>query len=156
MLEQAGHRERKGVGNLGAFAETAANEIAEVGGFIVETAGGEGLVELDDAAVEVVDGGARGVPPVGVDENVAERGGEQGVPVREQIEAGVELGKAALVLGVDDGEGIDAGGREAAEGVDLLQGAEPVEGQKGLVRPDAQDAAAAEFREVKRVVGSEG
>ena len=37
---------------------------------------GEGLVELDDALVPIVDGGARRVPPVGVDERVAERRGQ--------------------------------------------------------------------------------
>jgi hypothetical protein len=66
------------VGNDGAFAETVADEIAKVGGFVVETAGGEGLVEFDDAAIEVMDGCPSRVPPVGVDEDVAARGREQG------------------------------------------------------------------------------
>jgi len=97
--------------------------LAEVVGLVIESAGLEGLVEFDCAAVEVVDGGAGGVPPVGVDEYVAAGGGEQGVAVAEEVEAGVELGHAAFVLGVDEGEGVDAGGVEAAEGVDALEGA---------------------------------
>jgi len=103
-----------------------------------------------------MDGGAGGVPPVGMDEDVAAGCGEQGVTVAEEVEAGVELGHAVLVLGVDEGEGVDAGGVEAAEGVDALEGAEPVEGEKGFVGADAHDAAAAEFGKVERVVGGEG
>jgi hypothetical protein len=67
----------------------------------------------------------------------------------------VELGHAAFVFGVDEGEGVDACGAETAEGVDSLEGAKPVEGEKGFVGADAHDAAAAELGEMERVVGGE-
>jgi hypothetical protein len=127
-----------------------------VGGFIVEAAGGVGLVEFNDAAVGVVDGGAGWVPPVGVDECVAKGRGEQGVAAAEQIEAGVELGKAVFMLGLEEGEGVDAGGVEAAKGLDLLEFTKPVKGEKRLIGADAKDASAAEFRKVEWVVRWQG
>jgi hypothetical protein len=68
----------------------------------------------------------------------------------------VELGHAAFVLGVDEGEGVNAGGVETAEGVDALEGTEPVEGEKCLIGADAHDAATAKLREMKWVVGGQG
>ena len=49
LLEEAGHAEREGVRDLGAFVLAAAKETAEVISLVVEAAVGEGLVELDFA-----------------------------------------------------------------------------------------------------------
>ena len=57
FFEQARHAERKRVGDDGAFTKSATDEIAEVGGLIVESAAGVGRVNLDDAPIEVMNGG---------------------------------------------------------------------------------------------------
>ena len=140
----------------GAFTKPFANQIAKMGGLIVEPAGGVWLVQLDDAAVEVVDSGAGGVPPVGVDEDVAARTAEQGIASAEQVDACVKLGHAALMLGLEDGEVVDAGRAEAAHCLDALQRSEPIEREKCFIRSDAHDSAAAELGEVEWVVGADG
>src|SRR5208282_3882412 len=99
-----------------------------------------------------MDGGAGGVPPVGVDQDIAAGCAEQGIAAAEQIEPGVGLGHAVFVLGLDEREGVNTGWVETADGVDALEFAEPVEGEKSFVGADAHDAAAAELREVKREV----
>src|SRR5580693_7782100 len=123
-----------------------------MGCFIVESAGCIWLVQLDDAAVNVADGSARRVPPVGMDERIAARRREQCIAVAEEIDARVQLGQAALVLGVNDGERVDAGGVETAECVDAPQSPEPVEREKSFVGADAEDAATAQVGEVERVI----
>lgn len=141
------------MGDYGALAASLAQEPAEVVCLVVESAGGEGLVKLDDTAVEIVDGGAGGVPPVGVNEYVAARCGEDGVAAAEQIESGVELGHAVAVLGLDEGEGVNARGADAAHDLHALEIAEPGKRKEGLVRADAHDAAAGEFGEEEGVAG---
>ena len=140
------------MGDNGAFAETLANEIAEVGGFIVESAGRVGFVKLDDAAADGVDSGAFRIPPIGMKENVAARAAEQRISAAAEVDAGVELRHAALVFRLEDGEVVDAGGSEAAHGLNALERAEPVESEEGFVGSDAHDAAPTEFREVERVI----
>ncbi len=109
-------------------------------------------MELDYAAVEIVDGGADGVPPVGVDEHVSARGRENGVAAAEQVEAGVELGHAALVLGLDEGQSVNARGIDAAHDLHALEIAEPGKGEKGFIGADAHDAAAGKLGEEERVI----
>src|ERR1700722_1586254 len=90
VFEHTGHAEGEFVRDDGALAETLADEIAEVRGLVVESAGGVGLVEFDDAAAGVVDGGALRVPPIGVNEYVAARAAEQRVTTTAEVDAGVE------------------------------------------------------------------
>jgi hypothetical protein len=173
-FQEASHVQGEGVRDHWAFALVGADEVAEVGGLVVEAAVVVGLVEEGLAAVGIVDGGAGGVPPVGVEEDVSARGAEEGVAAAEEVEAGVELGHAALVFGLENGEvvdlagsvrvagcvraagGVRGGGAEAAHGLHALEGAEPVEGEEGFVWADAEDASASEGEEVEGVVGSEG
>ena len=138
-----------------AFAEALADQVAKVFSFVIESAGGIRLVEFYHAAIEAMNGGARRVPPVGVDDDVALGGRKHRVAVTEQVEAGVELGHSALVLGVNDCEGIDPGRVETAEGMDALEGTKPVEREKGFIGANAHDAAASKFREMEWVVRSQ-
>src|ERR1017187_5283521 len=117
--------------NLGAFKRAGSDEVAEMAGLVVESTVGEGLFQFNFSSIDVMDGGAEGIPPVGVEEYVAARGGEQGIALAEQVKAGVKLGHAALVLGLDEGEGVHAGRFEAAHGLHALEGAEPIEREKG-------------------------
>ena len=100
-------------------------EAAEVGGLVVEAAVQERLVQNHStenlAAVQVVNGGASGVPPVGVDADVAAGRTEHGIAVAEEVEAGMQLRHAALVLGLEDGEVVDTGEAEAAHGLHALE-----------------------------------
>src|SRR6185437_15991521 len=155
VFEEARHAERKFVRDDGAFAEALADEIAEVFGFVVEAAVCVGFVEEDFAAVHVMHGGANWIPPVCMEKYVSAWRAEQGIATAEQIEAGVKLGHASLVLGLEDGEVIDTRRAEAAHGLDALERTEPVNGEKRLVRADAENAAAAELEEVEWVVGRE-
>lgn len=155
-FEKAGHAAGEIVGDDGAFAEALADEIAEVVGFVVEAAGGVGLIKLDNVAVEIVDRGASRIPPVGMKQSVAAWCAEQGVAAAEQVDAGVKLRHAALVLGLDEGEVVDAGGTEAAHGLDAAERTKPVDCEEGFVRADTHDAATGEFGEVERVIGANG
>lgn len=65
IVEQTGHSERERLRVDGALAEALAGGITEVGCFVIESSSRVGLIQLHDPAVEVVDGGASGVPPVG-------------------------------------------------------------------------------------------
>ncbi len=116
----------------------------------------KGSCEFDHAAVDVVNGGAFGVPPVGVKDHVATRAAEQGISVSEQVNAGMELCHAAFMLGLKDCEVIDAGCVESAHGLDALERTKPIEGEERFVWTDAHDAASAELGEVERVVGRDG
>ena len=156
FFEQASHAAGEIVGDDGALAKAVTNQIAEVAGFVVEAAGSVGLVEFNNAALNVVDGGAGGVPPIGMEQNVAARCAEQGVAAAKQIDAGVKLGHAALVLRLDEGEVVDASGTEAAHGLNAAERTEPVDCEEGFVWADTHDAAAGELAEVERVVGTNG
>ena len=57
FFEQTRHAEGKSVGDDGTFTKSAADEVAEVGGLIVKSAAGVGRVNLDNAAIEVMNGG---------------------------------------------------------------------------------------------------
>src|SRR5579863_4963439 len=71
LFKQTRHAERERVRDDRAFAPARSDEIAEVSGFVIEAAAGVGLVQLDDAAIEVVNGRVSWVPPVGAEEDVA-------------------------------------------------------------------------------------
>src|ERR1700722_1591229 len=122
-----------------------------MGCFVVESTGCVGFTKLDGPAVEVVDGGAGGVPPVGMDESVAARAAEQSIAAAQQVDAGVKLGHAVLVFRLENSKVVDAGRAKAAHGLHPLQRAEPVESEEGFVGTDAHDASAAKFGEVERV-----
>jgi hypothetical protein len=121
FFEKLGHAEREGVGDDRAFGVAISNQIAEVGSFVVESAGGEGLVQFCNAAVDVLNGGAGGVPPVGVDKNISSRTREKGIAAAEQVDAGVKLGHAALMFSLKDGEVVDAHRTQATHGLYALQ-----------------------------------
>jgi len=142
--------------DLGALAKTAADEIAEVIGLVVEAAGFERLVEFDPAPVDVVNGGAFGVPPVGVKDHVTAGAAEQSISVREQVDAGVELCHAAFMLRLKDCEVIDSGCAKPAHCLNTLERTKPIEGKERFVWADAHDAASAELGEVEGVVGRDG
>jgi hypothetical protein len=59
------------------------------------------------------------------------------------------------MLRLKDSEVVDTCWTEPTHGLDAFERAEPVEYEKGFVWADAEDAAASEFEEVKRVVGRE-
>lgn len=156
FFQKASHAAGEIVGDHGALAKAVTNQIAEVVRFVVEAARSIGLIEIDDAAINIVDGGAGGIPPVGMEQYVAARCAEQGVAAAEQVDAGVKLGHAALVLGLDEGEVVDTGGTEAAHGLNAAERTEPVDCEEGFVRADTHDAAAGELAEVEGVVGADG
>lgn len=155
LLEEACHAEGEFVRNDGALVKSGAEEIAEVRDFVVEAAGGEGLVQFDLSAVEVVDGGAERIPPVGVEEDVAARPAKHGIPVAEEVDPGVKLGHAVLVLGLEEGEVVHARRIETAHALHALHWPEPVESEESFIGADAEDATSTELGEVQRVVGSE-
>src|ERR1017187_4716644 len=119
---------------------------------VVKSAADERLLQLDFSAVEVMDGGADGVPPVGVEVNVASRSREQGIALAQQVEAGVELRHAAFMLDLNEGQGITPGRLDAAHGLYALDRPEPVQRQKRLIGADAHDAAASQLREMQGVI----
>lgn len=107
LIEQMHDGAGVGVRDDGAFAVAGAEEIAEMGGLVVEAVAEDGEVEVDGRAGERGDGGAGGVPPGLVDGGEAVTAGEGGGAGRGELEAGVELGKAVVVVGLDEGEGVD-------------------------------------------------
>src|SRR5882672_4391387 len=100
FFQKACHSPRKRVRDHRAFALPAADKLAEVFRLVVESAMRERLVENHFATVDVMDGCTGWVPPVGVNSYAATRRGEQGIAQAEQIETGVQLRHAALVLGL--------------------------------------------------------
>ena len=155
-FEQPGHAEGKGVADFRTFEGACADQVAEMVGLVVKTTVTEGLFQFNFAGVAIVNGGADGIPPVGVEDHVAAGGCEQRIALAEQVEAGIELGHAALVLGLDEGQGVHSGRFEATHGLHAFEGAEPVEREKGLVGTDAHNAATTQFCEVQGVIGREG
>jgi len=155
-FEEFCHVEGEGVGHDGALEKALAYEIAEVGRLVVEAASGKGLAQFNDALVQVINCGAAGIPPVGVDKNVAPRGREDGVAATEQIKAGVELGHSVFMLGLKESQHVDPGEIDAAHDLGALERAEPLDGEKSFVGADAHDAAAPKGGGVEWVVGSEG
>lgn len=104
-----------------------------MGDLVIESAVCVGFVKLNGAAVEVMDSGASGVPPVGVNHDIAARAAKHSVTLTEKVEASVQLGHASFVLGLKDGEVVDTSQIEAAHGLDAFERAEPVEGKEGFV-----------------------
>lgn len=107
-LEQVGHGYRQGMADLRAFECAGSDEVTEVVGLVIEPAVQEGLVQFDFAAIDIVDSGSDGIPPIGVEQDVAAGSREQGIALAEEIQSGIELGHAAFVFGLDEGQGIDA------------------------------------------------
>ena len=155
-LKQTGHAEGEFVCDDRAFAEPGPEEIAEVGDLIIKAPCGVGLVQFGLASVQVVDSGTERIPPVGVEEDVAARPAKQGIPVAEKVDPGVKLCHAMLVLGLEEGEVVDAGWTETAHTLHALHGPEPVEGEENFIGAYAEDASAAQFKEVQRVVWADG
>ena len=68
----------------------------------------------------------------------------------------MELGHAVFVLRLEDCKVVDALGVETAHGLNALEGAEPIEREKGFVGADAHNAPATKFGEVERIVRANG
>lgn len=112
--------------NDGAFCLAVAEQIAEVGQFIIEAAGGKGFIQFDGAAVQVIDSGFGRVPPVFVDSDITERAGDQGIAFAMQIKAAIELRVPVVVLRLEDGKHIHLFPAETAHGLQIGHRPEPV------------------------------
>ena len=106
-IEQVHDGAGVGGGDDGALGLAGAEEVAEVGGLVVEAVAEDGMVEIDGWAGRWGDRSAGGVPPGFVDRGEAARAGEDGSAGRGEREAGIELREATAVTGLDDGEGVD-------------------------------------------------
>src|ERR1700761_1260166 len=95
--------------DLRAFPPSLAKELAEMLCLVIETAGGEGLIEFHDAPIAIMNRGMARVPPIGVDKNVAARPGQESIAVAEKVDARMQLRISSFMLGMEDGEGIHAG-----------------------------------------------
>lgn len=156
ILKQTDHAEGEFMRDDGALVKAGAEEIAEMRDFVVEAAGDVGLVEFDFSAVQVVDGGIKRIPPVGVEHDEPARRAKHGIPLAEEIKAGVKLGHAALVFGLEEGEVVDASGTESAHTLHALHRPEPVDREKSFIRADAEDSATTQFKVVQWVVWADG
>lgn len=176
---------RVSVGDDRTFGRAGAEQITEVGGLVVEAVAQDGMVEIDRCAGSGSDGGSRRVPPGLVYCGKAAGAGECSGAGRAEGKAGVELGEAVLMAGLEEGEGVDLGdsrlglrdrwqgthlsddgtvakmghpGLWLAEGrlgehLDFGGGAEPVDGEEGLVDADCHERTAGEVCAPGGVIG---
>ena len=124
-----------------------------MGSFVIESTVRERFIQEGLAAVGVVNCGAPWIPPVGLKQDVSEGAAEQGVAAAEQVESGVKLGHAALVLGLDERKVVYPRSADTAHSLHPFERPEPVQREKSLVWADAEYASAAELGKVQRVVG---
>src|SRR6202012_1971016 len=116
----AGHAPRYSMRDFGTLALTAPDQFAEVIGLVVEACRFKRNIKFDDPTVNIADGCPHRIPPVLVNRDVAARAAQQRIALAREIEPGVELGHAALMLGLEQREVVDAGGVESPHSLHAL------------------------------------
>jgi len=124
-------------------------------GFVIEATGGERLVEFHNAAIKILDGSARRVPPVGVNHHVSERPESMASPwlSRSMPVWSCAYPPSCSVCMTANESTPDALRRPR---VCTRFSAPASRGPETPHTPNAHDAAAAQFDEVQRVIGFEG
>ncbi len=138
------------------FALSFPYQIAEVGSLIIEPTMGERLIEIHNPTVDVMNSGLSGIPPIGMEQNIAAWSAQEGVAAAEQVNTGVQLCHATFVFGLHEAKGIYAARGDAAHCLDSLEVSEPVQGEEPFIGSDAKNSAPSEFKKMQRVIGPDG
>lgn len=84
-----------------------ANQIAEVSCLVIEAAMRIRLIELDSSVVNVVNRRASRIPPARMNQRISTWTAEQRIAMAQQVETGMELRHAVLMLRLKESEIVD-------------------------------------------------